>query len=391
MLTEIDLERWGLGYWEIDLDHVRIWLIFVLVALLLFWVFSLAKMLLIHSARRISRLGLGAEAIVDKTSWRAIAVQLIERIHPLLLAILAIYIAANSWLELPGWWDRTIRFVFLTGFFVQLGLWFNHVITFAMGRYLAQTERTDAGFKTTVIAIAFIARLMLIAVLILVALDTFGINITTLITGLGIGGIAVALAVQSILGDLIASLSIMFDKPFALGDFIIVGDFLGSVEHIGLKTTRIRSLSGEQLIFSNSDLLSSRIRNYGRMRERRVVFTVGITYDTPPDILRQAPGIIQDIIKNMDKTRFDRSHFFTFADSSLNIETVYYVLDADYNIYMDIQQQINFEIFERFQAAGMSFAFPSRTVYLAQDDPKSPIQVQTSLSNGPASQATEPA
>jgi small-conductance mechanosensitive channel len=178
--------------------------------------------------------------------------------------------------------------------------------------------------------------------------------------------VAVALSVQNILGDLFASLSIILDKPFVIGDFLIIDDYMGSVEYVGLKTTRVRSLSGEQLIFSNSDLLKSRIRNYGRMFERRVVFSIGVTYDTSREKLRRIPGIIREAIEAEDKTRFDRSHFMNYGDYSLQFETVYYVLSADYNSYMDIQQAIYFAIHEAFEQEGIEFAYPTQTLFVTQ-------------------------
>jgi small-conductance mechanosensitive channel len=203
------------------------------------------------------------------------------------------------------------------------------------------------------------------AAVLLVLLDNLGVNITTLIAGLGVGGIAVALAAQNVLGDLFSSLSIVLDKPFVVGDFIVVGDFLGSVEHVGLKTTRLRSLSGEQVVFSNTDLLNSRIRNYGRMFERRIVSSIGVTYQTPVAKLRRIPEIIREIVEEQDRVRFDRAHFQTFADSALTFEIVYYVLTPDYNYYMDVQQNINLALFERLAAEGVEFAYPTRTVFVS--------------------------
>ena len=228
-------------------------------------------------------------------------------------------------------------------------------------------EEDDPGMATAIGAMGFIATLGLWTILVLTALDSFGIEITALVASLGIGGVAVALALQNVLGDLFASLSIVLDKPFVLGDFIIVGDFMGTVEHVGLKTTRIRSLSGEQLVFSNSDLLSSRIRNYKRMNERRALFSVGVTYDTPADKLRKIPEIIRTAVEDQENTRFDRSHFKQYGPSSLDFETVYYMLVPDYNAYMDTQQAINLRIFERFAEEGLEFAFPTRTVHLHRD------------------------
>jgi small-conductance mechanosensitive channel len=183
-----------------------------------------------------------------------------------------------------------------------------------------------------------------------------------------VGGIAVALAVQNVLGDLFASFSIVLDKPFVIGDFIIVGDHLGTVEHVGLKTTRIRSLSGEQLVFSNTDLLGSRIRNFKRMYERRVVFSLGVVYQTPARLLEKIPPMLRQIVESREQVRFDRAHFRDFGPHSLNFEIVYWVLSPDYALYMDIQQEINLEIYRRFEQEGIDFAYPTQTLYLRQED-----------------------
>jgi len=170
-----------------------------------------------------------------------------------------------------------------------------------------------------------------------------------------------------ILGDLFASISIVLDKPFVIGDFIIVDNFLGSVEHVGLKTTRLRSVSGEQLVMSNSDLLKSRIRNYKRMYERRILFTIGVTYQTPLEKLKLIPNIIKDIIESQDEARFDRVHFKEYGNFSLNFEIVYWVQSPDYAIYMNIQQAINLEIYQRFEEQGIEFAYPTQTLFMAKE------------------------
>jgi small-conductance mechanosensitive channel len=200
----------------------------------------------------------------------------------------------------------------------------------------------------------------------LLVLDNLGVNITALVAGLGVGGVAVALAVQTILSDLLSSLSIALDKPFVIGDFLMVGDMLGSVEYVGLKTTRLRSLSGEQLVFSNTDLLGSRIRNFGRMYERRVAFNLGVTYQTTREQIRKVPAIIREAIETQDRTRFDRSHFKEYGAYSLNFESVYYINGPDYNQYMDIQQAINLTIHEGFEREGIDFAYPTQTLVLQQ-------------------------
>jgi small-conductance mechanosensitive channel len=149
-----------------------------------------------------------------------------------------------------------------------------------------------------------------------------------------------------------------------LGDFIIIGEYLGTVEYIGIKTTRIRSLSGEQLVFSNTDLTDSRVRNYKRMAKRRVSFRFGVTYQTPLDKLKEIPKIVENIIKNIDDTIFDRTHFVSYGDFSLIFEVVYYILGSDYNKYMDIQQKINLGIKEEFEKLNVEFAYPTQTIYL---------------------------
>lgn len=254
------------------------------------------------------------------------------------------------------------------GFFallLQLAIWGNAAISVSIHRYTTRRMEEDPGTVTTLRFVGFLLRLVLWVLIVLVALDTAEVDITALVAGLGIGGIAVALAVQNILGDLFASLSIVLDKPFVIGDFIIVGDLMGTVEHVGLKTTRIRSLSGEQLVFSNNDLLSSRIRNYKRMQERRIVFTFGIVYETEPEMVERIPAIVREVVEQRENTRFDRAHFARYGPSSLDYEVVYYMLVPDYNAYMDTQQEINLELFRRFAELGVAFAYPTQTVYLA--------------------------
>jgi small-conductance mechanosensitive channel len=257
---------------------------------------------------------------------------------------------------------RRIVFVLLL---LQLLRWGGALIRAWVQLYSESRLSTDAASVTTVRAVGFLIKLSLWVVVLLLALDNFGVNITALVAGLGVGGIAVALALQNILGDLFASLSIVLDKPFVIGDFLIVGDYLGVVENVGLKTTRIRSLSGEQIVMSNNDLLQSRIRNYKRMYERRVPFEIGVVYGTPLEKVRRIPDMIRGIIEAREQTRFDRAHFKAYGESSLKFEIVYYVLVPDYNVYMDIQQDINLAIGEAFEREGIEFAFPTRTIHVA--------------------------
>lgn len=195
-------------------------------------------------------------------------------------------------------------------------------------------------------------------------LDNIGVKINSLITGLGIGGIAIAFAAQSILADIFCFFTIFFDQPFEVGDFIIVGEQMGTVERIGVKTTRLRALSGEQLIFSNTDLTGSRISNYKTLEQRRVLFTLGVTYDTPADTLRAIPNLIKNIVDSVSGASFGRAHFLKFAPYSLNFEIAYYVLSGDYDAYMDINQQVNLRIKEEFDRQGIGFAFPTQSIVL---------------------------
>lgn len=216
--------------------------------------------------------------------------------------------------------------------------------------------------------IMLIINVVIWSVGLLFLLDNLGYNITAIITGLGIGGIAIALAAQNILSDLFNYFVIFFDRPFEIGDYLVIDDKSGTVDYIGIKTTRVRSLTGEQLVFSNADLSDSRIHNYKKMQRRRIVFSVGTTYEATPEILREIPGVLEEIIKTSDRVDFDRAHLKTFGDSSLDFEVVYHVNSADFNVYMDIQQEFNFQIYERFAEMGIEFAFPSRTLYVRNED-----------------------
>lgn len=265
------------------------------------------------------------------------------------------------------WWRSGLSILLI----IQIGVWLNAFLTAAVRRYEQKNFEQNAGKVTTARALVFVGRIFIIILVVLAALDNIpGVEVTSLITGLGIGGVAVALALQNILGDLFASLSISLDRPFAIGDFIIVDDYLGAVEHIGLKTTRIRSLGGEQLVFSNADLLKSRIRNYKRMEQRRVPFTVGVTYQTPPSKLRKIPDIFKKQLEQFDDVHFDRAHFKAYGAYSLDFEFVYYVHTSDYNRYMDIQQAINLGLYEEFEKSGIEFAYPTRTLFVESQKPE---------------------
>ena len=237
------------------------------------------------------------------------------------------------------------------------------IVNYGLETYWLKKDK-DAAKERSLKGILTVIKLVIWGIGITFLLDNLGFKVSTVIAGLGIGGIAVALAAQAILGDLFSYFTIFFDRPFEVGDFIIVGDYLGTIEHIGIKTTRVRSLSGEQLVFSNTDLTNSRLRNYKRMGHRRVVFRLGVTYQTTLQQVKEIPVIITNIIKNINDTTFDRAHFFSYGDFSLVFEVVYNVMSRDYNKYMDIQQEINFAIKEEFEKRGIEFAYPTQTLYL---------------------------
>jgi len=313
--------------------------------------------------RRLLQSKVGRLVKRTQIEWDDIILELLQRTQWWFLAMIGLYAGArvlSLTTNLQKLIDRGAAVVLV----LQGGLWASTTIGFLLENYRRRKLKDDPAGLTTMNAIAFLARVALWSLILLLALANAGVEIGPLIAGLGVGGIAVALAVQTVLGDLLASLSIVLDKPFVIGDFLIIGDFLGSVEYIGLKTTRIRSLTGEQLVFSNTDLLSSRIRNFGRMRERRVVFTIGVTYQTPREKLVRIPQILKAAIESQEMTRFDRSHFKAYGDFSLNFETVYYVAVPDYNKYMDTQQAINLYIHEQFEKEGIEFAYPTQTVFV---------------------------
>lgn len=273
--------------------------------------------------------------------------------------------AGSRLLPLPPGPEHVIKKALVVVFLMQTLVWVNRLITLVLEKYKERKLQEDnASAKASISAISFISKLILWVIFLMLLLDNLGFNIKTLVAGIGISGIAVALAMQNILGDIFASFLIVLDKPFVLGDFIIIDSYMGTVEYIGLKTTRIRSLSGEQLVFANSDLIKSRIKNYKRMEQRRIVFGFGVTYQTSYDQLKQIPAIVREIIEKDPRTKFDRAHFHKYGDSSLDFEVVYYVTEPDYAVYMDIQQEINLELFKRFEEMGVGFAYPTRTILM---------------------------
>ncbi len=256
-------------------------------------------------------------------------------------------------------WEDLLAHGWFIALALQIALWLNTAVDLWLDS-LAEDGKPRNPVTTTIVGI--IVRIVIWVMMLLSVLANLGVNITAMVASLGVGGIAIALAVQTLLSDIFASLSIGLDKPFEVGDFVVFRDVAGTVEHIGLKTTRIRSLGGEQIVCSNAAMQSEILHNYKRMGTRRIVFKFGITYDTPADKVREVAALVKRVIEGIEQTRFDRAHFQAFEDSQLTFEVVHIVQSADYNRYMDIQQEINLGLLEGLRQLGVKFAFPSRSI-----------------------------
>jgi small-conductance mechanosensitive channel len=310
---------------------------------------------------------IGAFAEHTATHVDDMAVRVLSTTSTAFIVMMGIY-AGSQWLLLSPKAETLLRNLAVGILLLQIARWLDVGARGWIDFYRRKRGATDVAATTSTAALTFVVRAALWLIIILMILDNFGVNITTLVASLGIGGIAVALAVQNILGDLFSSLSILLDKPFVVGDFITVDELAGTVQYVGLKTTRIRSLSGEEIVISNSDLLKSRIHNTRRQETRRVVFGVGVTYDVTEEQLEMIPGMLKDIVSSKDNVKFDRAHFKSYGASSLDFEVVYTMQTADYGVFMDTQQAINFEMFRRFNRAGIEFAYPTQTVKLSNPE-----------------------
>ena len=281
------------------------------------------------------------------------------------------FILAIKILVLPPKIERSIEIasVIIITFFILRSI--TAILRFSLDSYLRKKAGPEGDIENRrkqMKGILTIVNILIWIVGLMFVLDNLGFKISAAIAGLGIGGIAIALAAQTILGDLFSYFVIFFDRPFEIGDFLIVGDKVGSVEYIGIKSTRIRSLSGEQLVFSNTDLVNSRVHNYKKMERRRVVFKLGVIYQTKAKQLAEIPPLVKNIIEEQKDVTFDRGHFASYGDFSLNFEFVYYVLSADYVKYMDIQQAINLKIYEEFETRGIEFAYPTQTLFMNKEE-----------------------
>lgn len=334
------------------------------------------------------------KVLQPSTTERAFTLNVVRHTRYTFFAIISIAVA-STYLALSARTQHVLAVVATVATLLQIAWWGHGLTRFWVQRVIKRRLEEDIGSVTVIRTLGTIIIVALWIVILVSIIATLGRDVTGLVAGLGISGIAIALAVQNIVGDLFASISIMVDKPFVVGDFIQVGTMLGTVEQIGLKSTRLASLSGEQLIFGNGDLLKSRIQNYKRMVNRRIVFTIGAEYGTPTELVQAIPAMMKSAITAQAPVRFDRAHFKEYGDSALTYEAVYYVLSPDYNTYMDIQQAINFILYSDFEKAGIGMAFPTRTVmlHLTPDDSTALAAIakaQAQNSNGTEEKAANP-
>lgn len=284
-----------------------------------------------------------------------------QTIRPPFYLLVALYVATR-WLTLEGQLESVMRIVFLVLASYQVVYALQVLLGYLIKEKLVDEEDRSSEVVSSIVSV--ILRVVLWSLGILFVLSNIGLDVTSLIAGLGVGGIAIALAVQNVLGDLFSSLAIYFDRPFEPGDFISTGDVSGTVKKVGIKTTRIKSLSGEEIILPNKQITDSRVSNFKRMTRRRVAFHIGVTYGTEQEKMRRIPEWIKEIVGSQEQATFSRVHFHKFEDSSLSFEVVYFVEDRAYELYMDIHQEVLLGIKEKFEQEGIAMAFPTRTVVL---------------------------
>lgn len=349
---------------------------------------ALAIVLVVRAVRRVVASRALAWTLRTRTGADDLVLKMLARTRGWFVLVVSLYAGSRALTVTPGV-ERALDGIFTVGVALQVGLWAGVGLATFFDRYRTR-RHDDAGAATAIAVMTFGAHVVMWSILLLLALDNLGIDVTAMVAGLGIGGIAVALAVQNILGDLFASVSIIVDRPFVVGDFIIVDDYMGTVERVGLKTTHVRSLGGEQLVFANNDLLKARVRNYKRMYERRIVFSFGLEYATPPEQLEWVSTFLREMITNMPDVRLERAHFFKFGDSSLDFEVAYWVKSPDYGRYMDIQQTINLELMKALAARKIGFAYPTRTVKLQIDPPGESPSEERSEENAAVAGVIEP-
>lgn len=299
-----------------------------------------------------------------KTDLDDVIIKIVEKIRPPFYLFIALYVGLKS-LLLPVLADQIIYGLFILIIVFQIIRSLQIFIDYWTEKLIRRKEEKETPQnKAAVKSISYLLKILLWVFAIFIILSNWGIDVTSLIAGLGIGGLAIAFALQNILQDIFSSFSILIDKPFQVGDFIIVDGDMGVVQKIGIKTTRIKTLQGQELVFPNRQLTDARINNYKRMEKRRIVFGFGVLYETPIEKVKKIPEIVKDIINKEPQAELDRVHFKEFGDFSLNFEVVYYVQVPDYNEYMNVQQAINFVLKQAFEKEGIEFAYPTQTLFV---------------------------
>nr|WP_312969065.1 mechanosensitive ion channel family protein [Pseudomonas sp.] len=345
------MEQWNIWF---DRD---LWIAIGIVVVATAAIYTLLRALVGIVHKRLTTWSKGQDG-----NWQHFVAVVIGRTNRTLLLAFSLLLALRL-PDLPGSWQAALSHTWFVALALQIALWVDTgVRLWSRSLVVGKHGGSYNPVMTTIISIMVL--IVVWSVMLLSILANLGVDITALVASLGVGGIAVALAVQTVLSDVFASLSIGVDKPFEIGDFVVFGEVAGSIEHIGLKTTRIRSLSGEQVVCANADLLRQIVHNYKRMDTRRIVFKFGISYDTPSDKVRQVSERVGEIIRATPKTQFDRAHFLGFDESQLTFEVVYIVQSSDYNQYMDIQQEINLQLLDALRELDVRFALPRRDLRL---------------------------
>lgn len=348
-------------------NSVRSWIVAVGAALLVLLVTLVIRRIAVNYYQRLAN-----TKTVELTE---LPMKVISRTATAFLILVSMAVGI-SMLDTSEKVQRVSHVILTIAIFWQIGLWASTAVIEWLGVRRIRSSESDKAAVGTLTILTVVIPAIIWVIMVLLTLDNLGVNITTLVAGLGIGGVAIALATQNVLSDLLASLSIALDKPFVIGDFVIIDAFMGSVEYIGIKSTRLRSLSGEQIVMSNADMLSSRLRNYGRMQDRRIQFNVSVRYGTPDAVLDRIPKMITDIICTEKELRFDRSHLSNLGPNSVDFESVYIVNTADFNTYMNIQQRILLGIYKKFSKENIEFSVPTQHLIIE------PPAVNTSTATG---------
>lgn len=300
---------------------------------------------------------------VEERAMLGVFLEIVNKIRSPFYIFVSFYIALSI-IEIPYFLEKTFWVILVfwsTYFAVMIGYL---VVDFFLDIY---TEKNKKAGKTTIIkGLGNIGKIFLWVVAVFVLLSVFGVNITALVAGMGVGGIAIAFALQNILSDLFSSFSIYFDKPFVEGDLIVVGDKWGTVEKIGIKSTRVRALQGEEIIFSNKELTTAQVHNFKRLQRRRADFKIGITYETPTKKMEKIPLLISKIFENEELADLDRVHFSAFNNFSLDYTIVYYINSPEFKVFMDINERILLDIKRSFEKEKINFAYPTNTIHIAK-------------------------